>query len=382
MNKFVGMSFKRKFFKIAFSISLLAVALVQCKPDTRISPEYKWTYDPTPYEIPRLTGLPALPNAPADNPTTVKGVELGRKLFFDPILSGDNTLACAGCHSPKHAFSDTVGFSIGIDGLPGKRNAMPIYNLTYSQLNPMFVGFFWDGRAATLEDQALMPIQDPLEMHEILPNVVAKLSADTNYQRAFFEAFNSREITSELVGKAIAQFGRTIVSGNTKFDQAFNAVPGVFLTEQELLGWELFNDNAGGDCFHCHGINGGLFTDFIFRNNGLDDAVFYTDFADAGLGAITGDTADYGKFKTPSLRNIALTAPYMHDGRFATLEEVLEHYSTGVHASPFTDPFMQFAADGGVHLTEEEKAAIIAFLHTLTDTSIANNPAFQDPFAE
>lgn len=372
--------YNHNYFLLAIGLSLFSIVLIQCKPDIPTASDDKWVYDPTPYKIPRLTGLPALPNDPADNPTTIKGVELGRKLFYDPLLSGDGTLACAGCHNSNYAFSDSVKFSVGIDGLDGKRNAMPIYNLTYSQLNPEFIGFFWDGRAATLEDQALLPIQDPLEMHEILPNVVAKLNADTLYQRAFFEAFNSMEITADLMAKAIAQFVRTIVSGNTKFDRAFNAEPGVFLTEQELLGWELFNDNFGGDCFHCHGINGGLFTDFIFRNNGLDDAVFYTDFPDAGLGSITGDTADYGKFKTPSLRNIALTAPYMHDGRFATLEEVLDHYSTGVKDSPFTDQFMQFSSAGGVNLTEEEKAAIIAFLHTLTDTSLDKNPAYQDPF--
>lgn len=330
-----------------------------------------------------MTGLPALPDAPADNPTTVQGVGLGRKLFYDPILSADSTLSCSGCHNPAFAFSDNgKQFSTGIDGFDGVRNAMPIYNLMYSQLNPFFEGFFWDGRAATLEIQALMPIQDPVEMHETLPNVITKLSAHQLYPQYFYEAFGTSEITSDLVGKAIAQFMRTIVSGNTKFDQAFNATPGVFLTEQELLGWQLFNDNFGGDCFHCHGINGGLFTDFLFRNNGLNDAVFYTDFPDAGLGVITGDTADYGKFKTPSLRNIALSAPYMHDGRFATLEEVLEFYSTGVHDSPFTDQFMQFASEGGVSLTPDEKAALIAFLHTLTDTALANNPAYQNPFDE
>ena len=371
---------KKYFFTVILG-GLFMVGLTKCTPDLPTIPESNWTYDPSPYTIPRLTGLPALPEAPADNPLTKKGVELGRKLFYDPVLSADSTLSCSGCHNSAFAFTDSnKRFSVGIDGIEGKRNSMPIYNLMYSQLNPFFEGFFWDGRAATLEDQALLPIQDPIEMHETLPNVVAKLCADTAYQRAFFEAFNTTTITAELVSKAIAQFVRTIVSGNTKFDQAFNAEPGVFLTEQELLGWQLFNDNFGGDCFHCHGINGGIFTDFIFRNNGLDDAVYYTDFADPGYGVISGDTADFGKFKTPSLRNIALTAPYMHDGRFNTLEEVLDFYSTGVHATPFTDPFMQFAGSGGVNLTPDEKAAIIAFLHTLTDTALASNPAYQDPF--
>ena len=173
---------------------------------------------------------------------------------------------------------------------------------------------------------------------------------------------------------------RTIVSGNSKFDQAFNATPGVFLSEKELRGWQLFNDNDGGDCFHCHGINGGLFTDFLFRNNGLDNAAAYTDFEDAGLGCVTGNPEDYGLFKTPSLRNIALTAPYMHDGRFATLDEVLEFYNSGVHDTPFTDQFMQKAYQGGVQLSAAQLDTLKAFLLTLTDMELATNPAFQNPF--
>lgn len=348
--------------------------LTQCDVDPAILSEEEWVYDPTPYSAVKPAGIPPLPVF-TDNPLTVKGVELGHKLFYDPILSADSTLSCSGCHSVAHALSDTTAFSIGVDYLPGKRNAMPIYNLGYQ---PADNGFFWDGRAVTLEDQAIMPIQDPLEMHEILPNVVIKLSRSEMYPKLFYEAFGEEVITAELTGKAIAQFVKSVTSGNSRFDKA--TAGEIFLTDQEVLGYELFLALDGGDCFHCHGINGGLFSDYQYRNNGLDAATRFFDFADPGLGVVTGDTADYGKFKTPSLRNIALTAPYMHDGRFATLEEVLDFYSEQVNDTPFTDNFMQFSFQSGVQLTAEEKAAIIAFLKTLTDETMSTNPLYTNPF--
>ncbi len=331
-------------------------------------------YDPTAYVSPPIIGIPPLPVF-INNPLTIKGVALGRKLFYDPILSADSTLSCSGCHNINHAFSDTINFSIGIDGMSGKRNAMPLYNLGYS---PFDNGFFWDGRATTLEIQALKPIEDPVEMHDLLPNVLNKLSRSDFYPDLFFEAFGVENITNVEVGDALAQFVKSIVSGNSRYDKA--AAGQLFLTDQEVMGFELFNAIDGGDCFHCHGVNAGLFTDYQYRNNGLDDVYTYTAFLDPGYGNVTGDTADYGKFKTPSLRNIELTAPYMHDGRFATLEEVLDHYSEQVKDTPFTDNFMQFASVGGVQLTPEEKAAIIAFLKTLTDENLRDNPAYQNPF--
>ncbi len=365
----------RKHFILYTCLLSSFVLLTQCEKDPEITGhENGWTYDPTPYEAPDVQGIPPLPVF-ANNPLTIKGVELGRMLFYDPILSADSTLSCAGCHSVNHAFSDTVALSIGIDGLPGKRNAMPIYNLGYS---PFDNGFFWDGRAITLEEQALLPIQDPLEMHEILPNVIMKLNRSAFYPQAFYEAFGEQEITTDQVARAIAQFMKSVTSSGSRFDQAMAGE--IFLTDEETLGFELFNALDGGDCFHCHGVNGGLFTDFVYRNNGLDTAVYYTDFADPGFGPISGDTADYGKFKTPSLRNIELTAPYMHDGRFQTLEEVLDFYSEGVHNTAFTDNLMQFKSQKGVQLTADEKAAIIAFLKTLTDESFKDNPAYQNPF--
>lgn len=358
-----------------FVVFASVLLLTRCGVDPEIADgPVDWVYDPTPYAAIKPMGIPPLPIF-NENPLTIKGVELGRKLFYDPLLSADSTLSCAGCHSVAHAFSDTVAFSIGIDYLPGKRNAMPIYNLGYS---PFDNGFFWDGRALTLEEQAVMPIQDPLEMHEILPNVIIKLSRSEFYPQLFYEAFGEEEITDELLGKALAQFLKSVTSGNSRFDKA--SAGEIFLTDQEVLGYELFNSLDGGDCFHCHGINGGLFTDFQYRNNGLDDANRFFDFLDHGYGDVTGDTMDYGKFKTPSLRNIELTAPYMHDGRFATLEEVLDFYSEEVNDTPFTDNFMQFAFQGGMQLTAEEKAAIIAFLKTLTDETFVDNPEYGNPF--
>lgn len=358
---------------IAFFATIML--FTKCDPDDPITPDDEWVYDDTPYTAEHVNGIPPMPVF-TTNPLTVKGVELGRMLFYDPILSADSTLSCSGCHSVAHAFSDTTAFSIGIDGLPGKRNAMPIFNLGYAVA--INATFFWDGRAATIEDQTLMPIQDPLEMHEILPNVITKITRSEFYPKAFYEAFGEEVITTELVARALGQFLKSVTSGNSRYDQAMAGE--IFLTDEETLGFTLFNALDGADCFHCHGVNGGLFTDYVYRNNGLDDATHYTDFADAGLGAISGDTADYGKFKTPSLRNIALTAPYMHDGRFATLEEVLDFYSEGVHDTPFTDNLIQFAYQGGVQLTAEEKAAIIAFLKTLTDTNFETNEAYQNPF--
>ncbi len=333
-----------------------------------------WIYDPQPYIVTLPKGIPPFP-FPANNPLTVQGVKLGRELFYDPILSADSTLSCGSCHNNAFAFTDEGNqFSFGIHNLPGKRNSMPIFNLAYV---PTEIGFFWDGRAASLESQALLPIEDTLEMNEYLPNILKKLARSDHYSQLFYEAFGEDEIIPDLIGDAIAQFTRSIVSGNTRYDRA--SANEIFLTDQEVQGFELFNDLNGGDCFHCHGVNAGLFTDYQFRNNGLDNAFVYTDFSDPGFGLITGNPADYGKFKTPTLRNIALTAPYMHDGRFATLEEVLDFYSEQVNDTPFTDPFMQFSSEEGVQLTDEEKQAIIAFLNTLTDTSLVNNQQYSNP---
>ena len=339
-----------------------------CISVTNTSP----TGGPTPAQIaiPAIFAqtLPA-PFIPTDNPLTVEGIELGRKLFFDPILSGDGTQSCATCHAPNLAFTDTNQFSTGIDGLQGNRNSMPIFNIAWN-----FSGkFFWDGRAPSAEAQAIAPVVNPIEMHNTWPAAMASLQAHPTYPNLFLAAFGTNVIDSILVTKAIAQFERTLVSGNSRFDRYL--LGQIALTPQEINGFNVFMAESGGDCFHCHGNSGNpLWTDNTFRNNGLDASP-----SDLGLGAVTGNPADNGKFKTPSLRNLVFTAPYMHDGRFKTIDEVLEHYSTGVKMSPTIDPDMQFAGQGGVQMTPQEKADLKAFLLSLTDSSFINNPDYQAP---
>ncbi|MBT0606958.1 cytochrome-c peroxidase [Aequorivita echinoideorum] len=325
---------------------------------------------PKPLNVPAIFQqyLPQ-PNIPEDNPQTVEGVALGRKLFFDPMLSGDGTQSCATCHQPQNAFTDLQQFSEGIDGIVGFRNVMPIYNLAWNTN----AKFFWDGRAGDLETQALEPVTNPIEMHNTWPNAVASLQSDAAYPELFEQAFGTETVTKELVAKAIAQFERTLISGNSPFDK-YLLGEGT-LTEQEINGFEIFMDEARGDCFHCHGNEfSPLWTDNIFHNNGLDEII-----TDKGLGNITGDPRDDGLFKSPSLRNLAYTAPYMHDGRFETLDEVINHYSEGLVYSPTIDPLMKAIAQGGVQLTESDKADLKAFLLSLSEPAFVNNPDFQNP---
>lgn len=312
-------------------------------------------------------------NPPAGNPLTEEGIALGRKLFYDPILSKYEAQACGDCHVQSVSFvDDGRKFSLGVEGLPGKRNAMPLFNLLWGKQ------FFWDGRAASMHEQALKPIQDPLEMNETLANVETKLKASVSYPQLFKKAFGTEEITSAKVGLALEQFMATMISANAKVDKVLQGL--AQFTESEDRGRALFmtefNPTAGkrgADCFHCHGAP--MFSNFQFMNNGLDAE---QDFKDLGRFNVTNNPLDRAAFKTPSLRNIELTAPYMHDGRFATLEEVMEHYSTGVKNSPSLDPNMH-ALRNGRNLTTQEKADLIAFLKTLTDTTFVNNPKFAKP---
>ena len=293
---------------------------------------------------------------------------MGKKLFFDKKLSKDNTQSCASCHNPRNSFTDSLRFSLGVDGVPGSRNSMPLFNLAWN-FNDKFA---WDGKELSLERQALEPVRNPIEMHSSWPNVALKLQQDQEYPSMFLNAFGTEKIDSTLVTKAIAQFERTLISGNTKFDQYL--LGNTSLSQQELNGFTIFMSEDKGDCFHCHGSdNNPLWTDNDFHNNGLD-----TSFNDLGLGAVTGDPNDNGKFKSPSLRNLVYTAPYMHDGRFSTLEEVINHYSEGLQNSSTIDPLMKKVNQGGVQLTPLEKADLKAFLITLTDDDFINNPSFQN----
>jgi len=305
----------------------------------------------TPYNIVTPSGFPDM-IIPEDNPTTVEGIALGKKLFNDPLLSGDGTQACVSCHIQSANFSDTNQFSTGIDGIDGDRNASTIVNAGWNSSN------FWDGRAMTLEDQAFGPVVNPIEMNETWINVENKLNANTEYKQLFKDAFNIDYIDSTHVVMAIAQFERSLISSNSKFDRFYRGEE--TLTPSELNGYAIFNSEKG-DCFHCHGTQ--LFMDNLFHNNGLDPEPF----TDLGHSAVTGNSSDDGKFKTPTLRNIEVSAPYMHDGRFFTLEQVVDHYDMGGHYSSTIDPNMKKVGIG-LQLTNQEKADLIAFLKTLTDS--------------
>jgi cytochrome c peroxidase len=356
-------------------LAILLIGLISCRKDIKPT---TGNITPYQYEYPSIMAqyLPPIVD-PTDNEISEEGVALGRLLFFDTRLSKDETQSCASCHIPSASFSDTVAFSVGVDGIPGGRNAMPIINVGW--MNTLF----WDGRATSVENQAFGPVVNPVEMHETWPNAVAKLQADPDYPTLFKQVFDSEQIDSVMVAKAISQFERTLISGDSPFDKfrQANFAPGSsgWSTTNELLAYEgfsIFMDESRGDCFHCHGDSfNPLWTDNIFHNNGLDAS-----FTDKGLGEVTGNPIDDGKFKTPTLRNLAFTAPYMHDGRFTTLNEVIMHYSFGLQNSLTIDPLMKSVGDGGVQLNPAEQNALKWFLLSLSDSSFVNNPEFQNPW--
>lgn len=362
-----------------YLLLLTAWWISACKKDAQVKPpdsndDDLYKYDPTPYiiQLPATGGWSMFP-IPADNMLTKAKVELGKKLFFDPILSADNTISCASCHDPKKAFTDGRRFSVGINGQMVNRNAMPLFNLAWAD---MFTEgshrYFWDGGANDLERQALAPIVNPLEMGNTLENAVRALQNHPLYPKLFRRAFGTDSITTSNLAKAIASFERTLISANSKYDRYLRRE--VQLTPEEFNGMFIFMQESKGDCFHCHGNDKSpYFTDFNFKNNGLQ-----SEFSDSGLMRITGNPFDLGKFKTPSLRNLVFTAPYMHDGRFNTLEEVVNFYSEGIKNSPTVDPnIAKHLREGGVNLNPIEKRDLILFLKTLTDSSFVNNLEFK-----
>lgn len=330
--------------------------------------------------------FPANIAMPADNPLTEEGVQLGRTLFYEKKLSSNGTISCGSCHQQQKAFTDGNQFSFGVNDSIGDMNAMSLSNLHWQNK------FFWNGRAGSLETQAVQPIEDPREMNLPIEEAVSRLQADAQYPSLFKLAFGTEEITSDLIGKALAQFERTLVSANSKFDAWIRNE--VELTPEEQLGLELFFTHPdpklqlrGGNCSDCHlgFLTAGDPNGFTgFHNNGLDT----DENLPLGLMSVTQNPFDKGKFKAPGLRNIALTAPYMHDGRFQTLEEVLDHYNDHIQNSSTLDVLILEASnelpDGSdavkLHLSDSEKAAIIAFLHSLTDQQFVTNPKFSDPF--
>jgi cytochrome c peroxidase len=300
-----------------------------------------------------------LDNTPPDNPITDAGATLGRVLFYDPRLSANDRVACASCHVQQFAFSDTARLSRGFAGGLTRRHSMGLANARFYRSGR----FFWDERAATLEAQVLTPVQDPVEMGMALPALVAKLSATEYYPSLFAAAFGTPEVTSDRVARALAQFVRALVSADSRADGGPAAAGG--LTPQEREGLRLFDGAAG--CARCHAPNA-LASDGA-HNTGLDAAT-----TDGGAGR--------GRFKSPSLRNVAVRPPYMHDGRFATLEQVVEHYDAGVQSTPDLDPRLR-GPDGTprtLELTAPQKAALVAYLRALTDSAFLASPRFADPF--
>ena len=332
---------------------------------------------PKAYALALPTLFPTVPVQPADNPLTEPGVALGRQLFYETALSGNSTISCASCHQQARAFTDGMARSQGVSQARTPRSSMSLANLLWE---PRLT---WDGAATTLESQARLPIENPVEMHQSLAAGVARLQRLAAYPPLFRAAFGSSTVTEANVLKALAQFERTLISSNSPFDR-YRRGDRTALSSFELQGFILFTTHPngtlrGGNCGDCH--SGELQTNHTFSNNGLDASP-----ADLGLGLQTGRPTDNGKFRVPSLRNIALTAPYMHDGRFATLEQVVDHYNEHVALnSPNIDPLLLNTTNDPrqqsftLDLTATEKAQIVAFMRTLTDLPFVNDPRSARP---
>lgn len=318
--------------------------------------------------------LPQSVLSPSRNPISKEGIALGRMLFYDPVLSADNKVSCATCHRKSLAFSDGVALSRqGVSGDILLRHSPVLINLAWHN------GYFWDGGAHDLESQVFGPLTHPDEMAQDLGQLTEELQGRYDYAARFRNVFNDT-IKSAYITRALAQFVRTLISADSKYDQYIRD-EGAGLSEHERKGLKLFDKH----CRNCHYYGKGhddFFTDHQYHNNGLD-STFSNDMHEGifqGRFRITGDSADMGKFKTPALRNVALTAPYMHDGRFETLKDVLDHYDEGVVASSTLDSALYRNNTPGLDLTRNKKNAIIAFLHTLTDEQFINNEKYANPF--
>ena len=316
--------------------------LPSCKKDKTSTYE---SYEPTPVTIHYPSNFPDM-LIPGDNLPTKEGIALGRALYYDKILSGNQTKSCSSCHDQTKAFTTF------------ESNSLAHINLAWNHQ------YLWNGGVqGSLEDVMMFEVED------FFGTNIQLVNNSTKYKALFKQAYGIDEITSKDIAYALAQFFRTLNSTDSKYDRFVKGE--VNLTPEEWDGYDIFYTERG-DCFHCHGTV--LFHDNIFGNNGMDLD------PDAGLYAITGNMNDYGKFKTPTLRNIELTAPYMHDGRFETLEEVIQFYSVGViHDSPNLSPLMKYSANGGVQLSQQETQHLIAFLKTLTDNTFTSNPALSNP---
>lgn len=377
--------------KTAYIIPLLFFSslLISCNHNDEI--ELIPVYQPTHYKIEIPFGFPTRLNIPEDNPMTVEGIELGRYLFYDGRISGhsepEKQMSCSTCHLQENAFECgidnpkfTGGKTFGVTGIPTPHYMMPLFNQVWNNN-----GYLWNGSVSednpdsmrrNIEAMTYLAIIAPHEMNSDTLSSIAAIQSIPGYKELFKKAYGTEDVTIDRMGKAIAQFVRTFISANSRFDQYLKGV--TQLTPSELNGYVLFVTEEGADCFHCHGGGGNpLFTTNLFYNNAKDSV-----FDDPGdRFSVTGDPMNHGAYKAPSLRNIELTSPYMHDGRFKTLDEVIDFYSTGLVNSTYADPLMHYIISGGTRLTQSEKADLKAFLLSLTDQQFITNPAFSKPDA-
>lgn len=329
----------------ALLVGSALLLLVGCRRDVDVPPSTSGERIDGPFELELPPGFPPLPEH-GGVPLTNASVQLGRALFFDPRLSRDGTIACASCHFPDRAFSDTVPISRGIDGRTGMRNSPPLTNLAWHP------AYFRDGGVPTLEQQAIAPIHDPVEM-DFNVQLVAELLADKEPYASLSELAYGERLSAFHLVRSLASYQRTLISGWSRYDRYLQGDPAA-LSQAERRGSELFNSPALG-CGTCH--SGHDLSDHRFHNIGL-----YTLSPDPGRARISLDPLDHGKFKTPTLRNIALTAPYMHDGTLRTLEEVVDHFARGGQAAPNKSPLV-----AGFTITDQERSDLVAFLKALTD---------------
>ena len=327
--------------KIVFSILILLIIFWSCKSKNKQQEFEEFYYN---FEIPK--GFDSI-NFPEGKPTIAQ-VALGRKMFFDKSLSKDKSISCASCHNPKNAFADTVAFSKGVNDSLGFRNVPTLTNVAYNGV------YLMDGGVPTLETQVVVPIEDHLEMNISMVDLVKRLKKNPLYTDMSKKAYG-KEIGPYVITRALAAFERTLISGNSKYDKFMNGAKKVY-SEKEKKGYELFKSLS---CTECH--SGFNFTNYSFQNNGI------TALSDTGRARVSLLREDVGKFKVPTLRNVGLTAPYMHDGRLRNLEEVIEHYASGGDPTRNKSDFIK-----PLDLTKEQKENLTLFLHTLTDSNFVN----------
>lgn len=375
----------KKYISLCFGILISMLVLLSCDPPEPV--EFK----ATPYQLQIPKYFPTNLNIPDDNPMTVEGVKLGRYLFYDGRLRGylgtepDSLMSCATCHIQEHGFECglnhpryTDGRPFGVIGKKTHHSMLPLCNLVFNNNGYLWNGFIYKENPnvsrRNLENIVSMAIVAEDEMNTTIERAVNAIKKIDIYPPMFKAAFGTEEVTIDRIEKAIAQFIRTLISGNSKFDRYIRGEEQ--LTPDELAGFVLFTTEEGADCFHCHGSDGNLLmTTNSFYNNALDSV--FTDTQDRS--SVTGNSFDVGTYRAPTLRNIGVTAPYMYDGRFKTLDEVINFYSEGLNATPYVHPLMHKIADGGALLTPKEKRQLKAFLLTLTDDDFLTNPNFSKP---